>query len=96
MKFILFENEVKFVILAFITGMNLYTLLLFNSDKRRAIKGSYRISEKKLLTSAFLLGGIGAWLGMVLFRHKTKHLIFRISLPFSMLITVLVIYGTIK
>ncbi|GEK88201.1 DUF1294 domain-containing protein [Alkalibacterium putridalgicola] len=71
--------------------MNLFTLALFYVDKQRAIKRKYRIPEKKLLVFSFAFGGLGAWLGMLLFRHKTRHLLFRISLPAAALITVLTI-----
>ncbi|GEK91684.1 membrane protein [Alkalibacterium kapii] len=94
-RFILLYNEVKLSILAVIIGMNLYAFLLFNLDKRRAVRGSYRISEKQLLTSAFLFGGIGAWLGMVIFKHKTRHLLFRLSLPLAMLLTSFTVYGIV-
>ncbi|WP_218147211.1 DUF1294 domain-containing protein [Alkalibacterium subtropicum] len=79
------------LVLTAIGGMNIITFILFYSDKQRALKRKYRISEKQLLTCSFALGGVGAWLGMVVFRHKTRHLVFRISLPAAALITVLAI-----
>jgi len=75
-----------FLLLA-IAAVNLFTLVLFYTDKQRAIKRKYRIPEKKLLGFSFAFGGIGAWLGMTLFRHKTRHLIFRLSLPVAALLT---------
>ena len=35
--------------------------------------GKWRIPEKALLLLSFLGGAIGGILGMLLFRHKTKH-----------------------
>lgn len=67
---------------------NILALILFYSDKKRAQKHRNRISEKTLLTSAFLFGGIGAWIGMNQFRHKTKHTLFKISIPLAALITI--------
>ena len=52
-------------------------------DKRRAQRRQWRIPERTLLLSAFLLGGIGSMLGMYLCRHKTKHLKFRILVPLA-------------
>ncbi len=53
---------------------------LYGVDKRRAINGKYRISEKTLLLWAFF-GPIGGILGMQHFRHKTQKLKFKILVP---------------
>ncbi len=55
-------------------------------DKRKAIKGSWRIPEKTLFIITAIGGGIGTIAGMYTFRHKTKKLNFIIGLP---LITIL-------
>lgn len=80
-------------ILLLISGcMNVFSFSLFYIDKQRAIKRKYRISEKTLLISSFSLGGIGAWMGMKTFRHKTKHTLFIISLPIAAAFNILVMY----
>ena len=38
-------------------------------------------------------GGVGAWLGMELFRHKTQHRAFRICVPLFTLIWIVVVGG---
>lgn len=53
--------------------------LLMGLDKRRAQRHKRRIPEATLWTVALLGGGPGAYLGMVLFRHKTLHLNFAIG-----------------
>jgi len=60
---------------------NLIAFAAFGIDKRRAIRGQWRIPERTLLLHAFLLGGMGAWLAMRVFRHKTKHGIFQLGVP---------------
>ncbi len=60
---------------------NFIVFYMYGIDKRRAKLQLHRISEKALLTSAFLLGGIGAFFGMRTFRHKTKHLKFILLVP---------------
>ncbi len=61
---------------------NLVVFLLYGTDKMLAKMEKRRISEKTLLASAFLMGGIGAFLGMELFRHKTKKPKFCVLIPF--------------
>lgn len=48
-------------------------------DKRQAQRRGRRIPEKNLWRVAFFGGGIGAYIGMMAFRHKTKHTNFRIG-----------------
>ncbi|GAB2498643.1 DUF1294 domain-containing protein [Alkalibacterium psychrotolerans] len=67
--------------------LNIRTLWLFYSDKKRSVRKQYRISEKKLLLSAAMMGGMGAWAGSILFRHKTRKPVFRYSLPFFFIVT---------
>ncbi|WP_436355986.1 DUF1294 domain-containing protein [Brevundimonas sp. CEF1] len=50
---------------------NLLAFSLFAVDKARARAGGRRIPERTLLTAA-LFGGLGAWLGQQLLRHKTR------------------------
>jgi len=57
----------------FIGIMSLITFILYGADKRKAKKGEWRIKEKTLLLFSVFGGGIGGFLGMALFRHKTKH-----------------------
>ncbi len=66
------------------------------ADKRRAVRGSWRIPEKRLFLYAVIGGGIGAWLGMLLFRHKTRHWHFAVGfriLALAELILILCLSG---
>lgn len=62
--------------------------LLYALDKHRAKRGRWRISEKALLSCAFLGGGVGAAAGMYGLRHKTRHTSFRVLVPIACLLTV--------
>lgn len=66
--------------------MNVLTFLVYGVDKRRAKSGKYRISERFLLFLVLIGGAGGAWLGMYVFRHKTKHTKFVIGVPVIALI----------
>lgn len=67
---------------------NAVTLGLYGLDKRRARKNARRISERALLLCACLGGGIGALLGMLLFRHKTRKRRFRIIVPLGAVLAI--------
>ncbi len=68
--------------------INLITFVLYGVDKGRAKRGQWRIPEKTLLTGTWLLGGVGAWLAMRVFRHKTKHIAFQVSAPVGAVLSV--------
>jgi len=68
-------------------AVNLFAFALYGVDKARAKRGAWRIPEKTLLAAAWLLGGVGAWLGMRVFRHKTKHLRFAYGVPLAALVS---------
>jgi uncharacterized membrane protein YsdA (DUF1294 family) len=72
-------------------------LFLMWDDKNRAIKHKYRIRERTLWLTALFGGAIGATLGMQLFRHKTKHMSFKIGFPFIAIVeSVVLIYFILK
>jgi len=56
------------------------TFMAFRSDKQRACDGGRRIPERDLLLMAAAGGTIGAWLGMRVFRHKTRKESFSMAL----------------
>ena len=61
--------------------MNLIGFGLMGVDKQRARRRDWRIPEKVLFGAALLGGSVGAWAGMYLFRHKTRHWYFVVGMP---------------
>ena len=61
--------------------VNVLSFLFMLTDKIKAIKGRWRISEKTLLTLCAIGGSLGGLLAMKLFRHKTLHPRFSIGIP---------------
>lgn len=61
--------------------MSLICMLFMGADKLRAKRGARRIPEAQLFLLACLGGGLGGWLGMYAFRHKTRHRKFVIGFP---------------
>ena len=86
----------SWILSAALIVMSCVTFALYGVDKRRAKRGKWRISEKTLLLSALLMGGPGAMLGMRMFRHKTRHLRFRILVPLFTLINIALICASTR
>ena len=61
--------------------MNILGLVIMGIDKKRAIHHQYRISERTLWLVALCGGAVGTTIGMQVYRHKTKHLTFKIGFP---------------
>ena len=61
--------------------VNIIAFILYGLDKKYAREGRWRIPEKTLLGIAMIGGAAGAWIGMQIFRHKTKHMSFRMLVP---------------
>jgi len=79
--------EISEIFLILILVLNILTFLLYVLDKRKAARGKWRISEATLIFFTLAFGGVGAFLGMKLARHKTKHIKFKIAVVFGLIIT---------
>ena len=70
------------LIIGYLALVNVWAFALMGFDKARAKqRGARRIRERTLFLSALLGGGLGAFLGMWTFRHKTKHWYFVADIP---------------
>lgn len=69
------------VIAAILVVMNVLAFALMGIDKAKAKAGAWRIPEKTLFLVTALFGGLGGTLGMIFFRHKTKHWYFKLGFP---------------
>ena len=67
--------------LYYLLAINIVTFLLYGIDKYKAKKGRWRISEATLIALAVIGGSIGAWVGMHIWHHKTKHKKFKLGIP---------------
>ncbi|MCH5270052.1 MAG: DUF1294 domain-containing protein [Lachnospiraceae bacterium] len=81
-------NAILFLILYFIC-VNLTGFCLMGIDKRKAIKGAFRIPEATLFIVALIGGSIGSILGMYTFRHKTRHLLFVYGMPVILILQII-------
>ena len=69
--------------------MSIIAFFTYLSDKRKAVKGEWRIREAVLLGLGLFGGAIGALLSMQLFRHKIRRWYFWVVNLFSLILHVL-------
>lgn len=70
--------------------MSLVTLILYGMDKIKAKRHQWRIKESILLGCTFLFGSIGAFIGIHILRHKSRHWYFRVVCDVSLFIHIVV------
>ena len=73
---------------------NLLVFMIYGIDKSKAKRGAWRISEKYLLSFAFLCGGFGAWLAGITFHHKTRKWYFKTIWFLGIVTTLVALYLT--
>ncbi len=66
--------------------LNVITFFVYGLDKLKAVNHWWRIPEWVLLGLAAAGGAVGAYLGMLIFRHKTLKPLFRFGVPVILLI----------
>lgn len=80
----------------YMLAINFITWIAYGVDKYKAKHDHWRIPERTLIGMAALGGFIGAFVGMQMFRHKTKHLKFVIGIPviaILWILTTIIIYN---
>lgn len=82
------------VIIAYLLIINAVSFVVYGVDKYKARHQKWRIPEVTLLTLAAIGGAAGALTGMVVFRHKTKHLRFVLLVPLFVLVWAALVYMT--
>ena len=81
----------KLLLIIYVAVMSLIAFAAFGLDKYKAKTDKWRTPEKTLFLLAIIGGGIGAFLGMQVFRHKTKHTQFVIGIPVIMIAQLILI-----
>ena len=77
--------------IAYLCIINIIGFAIMGVDKKRAIRGAWRISEASLFFTALIGGALGTTLGMEYYRHKTKHRYFKLGMPAILLCQVVVL-----
>ena len=89
-------NKYLIFFIIYIIVINIFGIVIMKIDKEKAKNGKYRISEKSLFIIAILLGGVGIYSGMYMFRHKTKHVKFTVGIPITIVLNIICIYYIIS
>lgn len=88
--------NINILILLLLIIYNIITFFVYGYDKYCAKRKKWRVPEKLLILIAFWFGGIGAFLGMQLFRHKTKHIKFKLLIPVFLVVQIIILCIYIK
>lgn len=86
------DSALKTMIIIYICLINIIGLVIMGLDKSKAKKQQYRIPEKTFFIVSIIGGSVGTWIGMMLFRHKTKHWYFLVFIPLIFFAQVLLIF----
>lgn len=70
----------------YLAAVNLLGFLMMGVDKSKARRRAWRIPEAHLFLIALIGGSFGTTMGMLLFRHKTKHWYFVYGMPTILII----------
>jgi len=86
--------NLEHILVGIMVIINLVAFLLMASDKRASIHGNNRkrAPEGKLFFWAIIGGGVGVYLGMLAFRHKTKKWYFQVGILLLVVQQVIAIY----
>ena len=76
------------ILIVYLLLANVIAFAMYGIDKRKAMKDQWRIPEKTLLLAALIGGSFGAFVGIQIFHHKTKHWKFILGVPACMILHV--------
>lgn len=89
----LFGQGGLLAVAVYLAVVNVVTFAGFCIDKRRAVRGAYRIPERTLLVLSLAGGALGGLAAMRLVRHKTRKWYFAWGLPLFLLVQVAGLIG---
>ena len=86
------ENIVFALILGVYAVINSFSFALFAWDKYTAKYGGRRIRERTLLLISLVFGALGSLAAMMCLHHKTKHRSFTLSVPFMLILHIIILF----
>ena len=79
------------IALIYLAAINVVSFLMYGIDKFKAQHARWRIPESALIGLAIIGGSIGAWLGMMIWRHKTQHKKFKYGVPLILVVQIVLL-----
>ncbi|MFD1954431.1 DUF1294 domain-containing protein [Paenibacillus thailandensis] len=79
------------ILLIYIALINIVGFASMGADKQYARSSRRRIPEKRLFALGWIGGALGVWIGMRVWRHKTKHRSFVVGIPLLLALNVAVV-----
>jgi uncharacterized membrane protein YsdA (DUF1294 family) len=86
-----FEKLIFVISIIYLIFISLITFVIFGIDKSKAKNNKERIKEKTLLFYTAFGGALGAFIGRILFRHKTDKIYFSMTIYFSLLLEIVMV-----
>lgn len=84
------------ILFYFFLILNVVAFLITGYDKQLAIQQKRRISERMLLSFAFIGGTIGSGLAMLLFRHKIAKASYLFKFSAILIIQIIILFWIYK
>jgi uncharacterized membrane protein YsdA (DUF1294 family) len=78
-------------LLIYLIIVNIAAFAIMGTDKHKAQRNKWRVSETSIFILGLIGGGTGIFLGMRFFRHKTKHLKFTLGIPVIVIINIIML-----
>lgn len=75
------DLQIPYIVIIYLVVINVITFFLYGIDKLKAKRARWRFPEATLIGLAVIGGSIGAWLGMMVWHHKTMHKKFKYGIP---------------
>ncbi len=94
----LFATLPEQLLASLLAMINIGAFFVIGNDKRKSAHGrnTERVPEGFMFFLAIIFGGLGVYLGILAFRHKTRKWYFQIGVPLLILqnlVTVYVLWG---
>jgi uncharacterized membrane protein YsdA (DUF1294 family) len=86
------EGKIMKIFLYYYLAINLFGVFIMYSDKQKSQKRKWRTPENTLFAIASAFGALGIFIGMRMFRHKTKHNKFVIGIPLILAVQLFIFF----
>jgi uncharacterized membrane protein YsdA (DUF1294 family) len=75
------DRYVSLAVIAALLAINILGFVIAAVDKYKARRRRWRIPERTFFILALFCGSAGVYLGLLMFRHKTRHWYFMLGIP---------------